>query len=396
VCAPVGLFEFWRFRAFAGLMMLAVGTLLSAKAWAATSPTVTAPDPTSRPTTTSVPLIRDGDLSIFFPAKQRSGNAASAYVRAFDIFDADRDRLRFGDKYDALLKHGPMRAALEWITSGSLCKSSDFLPYLPDDLSRTTKFPYLIETLVLAKLLSVRADRELAANQREAALATGRTLMAFGRHLRASALVRDQEIQGITIEWLAVAVFQKAYSREADAVTSGKLTAVEHLLKASRDFLDEAATSHSAKGRPAFSADLAWLRSPHPVMRCEAILNMAQASLPSSVLIKPTPTIDDRLLLQRLEGATTTSKVRIRREEVEVKIEWPRKGVRRDVTPEDARRLREVLAPVAQSDPDQRVRTLARRFLDTLAEPKPTPAPQEGDAPSTSAKPISPAPRPPR
>jgi hypothetical protein len=377
-------------------MTLAALVLLSETVGAATSPTVTATDRTGRPTATSASLVRDGDLSIFFPEKQRDGNAASAYVRAFEIFNADRDRVRYRDKWDVLLERRSMRAALEQITSGALCKPCDFLPLLPDDLSRSTKFPYLVETQVLAKLLAVRADRELAAKQREAALATARTLMAFGRHLRGSALVLTQDIQGIAIERLAVDSLWKGLGREADAVTSAKLTAVELLLDTGQGFIADAITSHSAKGTPSFSDDLGWLQSPYAVLRCEAILNMAQATLPSSVLVKPTPAIDLYALARKLDAATTASKLKIQRSDVEARIQWPRKGVRSDVLPEDVRRVREILTPLAQSDPEQRVRVLAQRLLDALIEPKPTPVPPKSDRPTTPTRPPLRPPRPAR
>lgn len=367
-----------RSRRFGGFVVLGIILVAwgapSAEAAAATSSLATAAVGKSPAAATSAPIVLDSDLSVFFPPKQHDGNAASAYVRAFEIFDADRDRVRYQDQWDVLLERQSVRAALELITSGGLCKSCDLLPFLPDDLDRATKFPYLVETQDLAKLLSVRADRELAAKQAEAALATGQTLMAFGCHLRASALVLTQDVQGLAVERLAVSTLRKALGRHADTVTSAKLTVVEQLLDASQRFIADEVSSHSAQGAPSFSSDLAWLRSPYPVLRCEAILNMAQATFPRSVLVKPTPTIDLLKFLKKLEGATTTSKVTIRREEVEARIQWPRKGVRGGLMPENVQQLREALGPVAQSDPDNRVRTLARRFLDALVEPKPTPA----------------------
>jgi len=379
--------------------ILAAWLTLSTMVGAATSPTTRATTPTVRAEKTSPTLLRDADLSMFFPATQHDGNAASAYSQAFAIYSADRDRTLLRDQWDALLERRSMRAALEQITSGALCRSCDFLPFLPDDLSRRTKFPYLVETQSLAKLLSTRFERELSsgqpaeAGQREAALATARTLMAFGRHLRASAMVLGQEVQGVAIERLAASCFRKALVRDADAVTSAKLTVVEQLLEWTQSSIADAVSSHSAAGAPALSADLAWLRSGHPVLRCEAILNMAQAALPSSVLVKPTPALDFHALFQTLDQATTPSIVHIQREDFETKIKWPRQGVRPGLRAEDVRRLREILAPVAESDPDGRVRVLAQRLLDALVEPEPT----QTDRPSgRPTRPLPPPPRPPR
>jgi len=366
---------------------------LSSAAPAATSSSAPA---ASRPTTSPALPLGDGDLSVFFPAGTRDSNAAAAYTRAFEIFAADRDRLKYRDQWDVLLQRRSLRAALDQIASGTLCRSCDFLPFLPDDLSRSTKFPYLLDTQELARLLAARAGRELAANQREPALATARTLMAFGRHLRASALVLTQEVQGIAIERLAMSSFRKVYGPKADAATSAKLNVVARLLDGAQEFVADAVTSHSAKGESGFPEDLAWLRSPVSVLRCEAILNMAQAALPPSVLVKPTPDIDLSSFLQKLSQATTASKVQIRREEVEARIQWPRKGVRGEVTAADVRRLREALAPVAQSDPEPRVRVLAQRLLDALVEPKPLPLPPPPVRPTTATRTIPPPPRPPR
>jgi hypothetical protein len=350
--------------------------------------------PATTSATAPTALLGDGDLSVFFPAGTRDSNAAAAYTRAFEIFAADRDRLKYRDQWDVLLQRRSLRAALDQIASGTLCRSCDFLPFLPDDLSRSTKFPYLLDTQELARLLAARADRELTANQRESALATARTLMAFGRHLRASALVLTQEVQGVAIERLAVSWFRKAYGPKADAATSAKLNVVARLLDGAQEFVADAVTSHSAKGESGFPEDLAWLRSPVSVLRCEAILNMAQATLPPSVLVKPTPGIDLSSFLQKISQATTASKVQIRRDEVEARIQWPRKGVRGEVTAADVRRLREALAPIAQSDPEPRVRVLAQRLLDALVEPKPLPPPPV--RPTTATRTIPPPPRPPR
>jgi hypothetical protein len=363
---------------------------------AATSQTMTVAKGESRPTTPPVAVLRDADLSMFFPPKSHEGNAASAYMRAFEVFDADRDRARLKNQWDVLLERRSIVAALEQITSGALCRSCDFLPFLPDDLSRSSKFPYLLDTQVLAKLLARRAERERMAKQRESALATARTLMSFGRHLRGSALVLSQEVQGLAIERLAAATFRDILAHDADAVTSAKLTAIGQLLDASQGFVAEAVSAHAAKGEPSFADDLAWLRSPNPVLRCEAILNMAQATLPTPVLIKPTPELNLYALVQKLDQATTASKVRIRREDVETRIQWPRKGVRSGVATEDVRTVREALAPVAQSDPDQRVRVLAQRLLDALIEPKATPLPRPNVRPTTAPRPVPPPPRPPR
>jgi len=351
-----------------------------AAAPSATSPTVAATGGTTTPAGRAAPrpLVRNADLSMFFPKQERTGNAAKEYIRAFDLYNADRDHTKYLGQWDVLLQRRAMRAALALITSGSKCAKCDFTPFEPDDLDRSSKFPYLVETQTLARLLGERVERELAAGERDKALETARTIMAFGRHLRSSAYVLSQEIQGIAIENLAVAKFRKIYGENADEETSAKLKAMEYLLGATRQYIADEISSHSAVGTPAFSADLAWLRSPHPVLRCEAILNIAQHSLPRSVLVKPTPTIDLNTLLHKLERATTGSKIRITREEVETKIVWPRRGVRSGVSYEDVRRVREILTPVARSDPDPRVRILARRLLDSLIEPPPAPRPAKG------------------
>jgi len=339
--------------------------------------------PIGRAGTTTAPLIRDADVGLFFPPRQHEGNAASAYVKAFESYDADRERTRYWEKWDLLLERRSMRTALDQITSGELCKSCDFLPFLPDDLSRASKFPYLVETSVLAKLLSKRFERELAAGRRDEALATARTLMAFGRHLRGSALVLSQDLQGLACERLAVGCFRSAYGPKTDTATSAKLALITELLDRSQQFIQDARTEHRAAGPTAFSADLQWLHSPHPVLRSEAIISMAQQTFPPPVLIKPTPSIDIGALLQKFSSATTGTKIRVRREEVEAKIRWPRKGVRAEVTAEDVKKLREALEPLAQSDPDHRVKVLAQRFLDALVEPPPAPAPPGGTQPSS-------------
>ena len=378
-------------RHIPAIVALFVWLAFSASAIAATSQTVTKADGKRGAGQTTEPLVRDSDVSMFFPPKPREGNAASAYTRAFELFNMDRERTRYFEQWDLLLERPLIRKALDQITSGAQCQSCDFIPYLPDDLSRSSKFPYLVETTQLPKLLSKRFDREMADKQKKEALATARALMAFGRHLRGSALVFDQEIQGIAIEWLAVSCFRRAYGPSVDTVTSAKMTLMTRLLEASRDFIRDAKTSHAAAGG-GFSADLGWLRSSYPVLRCEAIIHIAQQTFPDSVLIKPTPAIDIGALLEKLEQATTLTKARIRREEVETKIRWPRKGVGSNVTAEDVQRLREVLEPAAQSDPDWRVRVLAKRFLDSLVEPKPTP--RAAGRPTSPTLQLTPRPRP--
>lgn len=316
-----------------------------------------------------MPVVRDGDISFFFPSQRREANAAAAYTRAFETYNADRERTRARGNLQLLLQRRTIQKAMDWITSGSLCRSCDFLPYLPDDLSHTTKFPYVLEAQRLAKLLALRFDRLLATGQREAAHDVARTLMAFGQHLRGSALVLGQEITGLAIERLAAASFQKALAHQADAVTSAKLMVVQRLLDAAQEYIIDQKTSHTAAGG-GFTADQAWLRSPHAVLRCEAILNMAQATLPQSVLVKPTPSLSLNQILRKLDQAKPGSTMTLRREEFETKIEWPRKGLRVEITADDLRALRAIVQPVAQSDPDRRVRVLAQRLLDSLGEPR--------------------------
>lgn len=371
---------------------VAVALILTAHAAAqaeATSPTrlLESAAAKARPTTPSA--AGDADLSMFFPPRQRDCNAAASYTRAFEIFRADRDRVRYGEQWNLLLDRPFMRAALDLVTSAARCASCDFIPFLPDDLDRASKFPYLVETQVLAKLLAVRTRGLLAAGRRDEALATARTLMAFGRHLRMSALVLSAEIQGLAIERLAIACFREILS-DADPVTSAKLRAIEALLDGTQQYIADQVSSHSAAGVPAFSADLAWLRSPHPVLRCEAILNIAYQALPRRVLVKPTPTIDLGTLLRRLEATTSPQMLRLRREEFLTRIDWPRRGVRPGLTLEDYKRLRDAVEPLARSDPDHRVRALTNRLLEALVEPKPTP-----EVPKLPASRLPPRPRPP-
>ena len=339
------------------------------------------------------PLVRDADLSFFFPPQQRDGNAAAAYSRAFEIFGADRERTSARGQPERLLERPAMQAALELITSSAVCRSCDFLPFLPDDMSRTTKFPYLHETQTLARLLGLQFDRLLAAGKRPAALAVARTLMAFGRHLRGSALVLSQDLQGLAIERLATVSFEQALAGTTDAVTLAKLVAVQRLLDGTQNAIADEVASHTTAGH-GFTADQAWLRSSHPVLRCEAILNMAQATLPESVLVKPTPSLSLTEIMRTLDQATTGSTVTLRREQFETKIQWPRKGVRLGVTAEDLRVLRGLIEPLAQSDPDGRVRILARRLLDSLGDAAPAPPPRAMDGPTTGARRPLPAPRP--
>ncbi|MCX8037080.1 MAG: hypothetical protein N3D11_08565 [Candidatus Sumerlaeia bacterium] len=361
-----------------------------------TSPTASLTPP-PRSESTPPPLPIQADLSIFFPPKGREGNAASAYIRAFELYRADRDRTKYTGQWDVLLQRKPMRMALDQITSGALCKRCDFIPFLPDDLSRSTKFPYLVESQVLARLLAQRFERELEAKQTTAALDTARILMAFGRHLRMSAMVLSQDVQGLACERLAVTCFAKAVGPTADADTSAKISVVLRMLDSNQQWIADELLVHRGSAPVGFSADLRWLRSSHPVLRCEAILNMAQETLPPTVLIKPTPVIDIRLLVKKMEEATSPSALRLRPEDVEIKARWPRKGVRADLSARDIQRLREALAPVAANDPDIRPRTLAKRLLDALVDvPAPPKPPKLPDGLSTKPLGILPPPRPPQ
>lgn len=358
---------------------------------AATSDTATV----AGTTTGSATVVADYDVSMFFPEQQRPANAASAYILAFRLLNADRrpevDDLEWAD----MLERPLVRRALDEITSGARCASCDLIPHLPDDLSRATKFPYLFETQAFAKLLSARCDVELERNDREAAMETARTLAAFGRHLRQSALVLSQEVQGIVLQRLAVNQFQKILANDADGATSAKLTTLRQLLDWSQGLIADQVTSHSAMG-DGLSADREWLQSPYPVFRCEAIINIAEATFPGDVLRKPEPPITLRTVMEEM-ALTSTSTIKLRKDAFpDYRIKWPRKGVRSTVRREDVQMLRELLKPVAQNDPAPRVRVLAQRVLDSLIEPKPTPAARSDDRTTTPGlRRIPPPPRPP-
>jgi hypothetical protein len=317
-------------------------------------------------------------LSIFFTRNPRTNcNAASAYMQAFELYGLDRDlpKLTNQQLYGEMLKRQLVRAAVVQVTSGTDCRPVDFLPYLPDDLSRQTKFPYLEETQVLAKLLDTILEMERQANRADMAVRSAQILMSFGRHLRESALVVSQELQGIAIERLAARQFRRLLA-DKDPATSAKLALIERLLDQAQTQISDTVTSHRLMGE-GLSADLVYLQSRIPVFRCEAILNMAAMTFPPEVLIKPTPGVDLQEIVKRLDEAKATSatKLSFSRKEFERRISWPRRGVREGVALDEVRTLRKTLEPVAKSDPDRRVRVLAQRFLNALVDPAPTPRP---------------------
>jgi len=358
--------------------------------------TSTVPPPRAATPSTTASLKIDADLSFFFPPQRLAGNAAEAYTRAFTLYNIDRDRTKYGEQWDVQLQRPIIQRMLDHVTSGALHKTADFLPFLPDDLARQTKFPYLGETHGLARLLDARSERALARGARDEALRDARALMAFGRHLRESALVLSQELQGVTIERLAARRF-RALLGDANPLARAKLDAIEGSLNVAQTFIADVTTSHALAGR-GLKADLAWLSSPIPVLRTEAIINMAHAVLPPDVLLKPTPRIDALELLAKYEEATTETRRQMRVDQFKRAVPWPRRGVLDGFDPKDILLLRKVLSVSARSDPDRRVRALAQRLLDALevppaATPAPPPPPAAGRPTAPPHRPPAPRPR---
>ncbi len=292
-------------------------------------------------------LFPDLEISPFLPTQKETDNAAIHYIQALDYYTQDKEAITAGKNFKQLSQRPLMVKAMAKVFDGARYKQCDFrIKYPPpaDLIARPDLDLYAFQNL--ARIMACSLTQYVAKQDFDTAKQIARSIVALGSHLRRSSYFSAQASFGMWIEKFGIQqsldIAQATNNHDDEEMASRLLTNATKI-----ESMCKAKLSLVKKDYP--------FRDPLP-------------SIPASareLLIN----LEDAEPIFRIEGLQIIGTLYNTKYDDDPTLELakdPNFVAFKNSRPKDLLVIRAKVSELAASDPDSRVREVAKLVLDVL------------------------------